>query len=237
MSLRYDTILLKLSGEALSGGKDTGIDIEVLRKIAGEVKSIMATGVKLALVTGGGNFWRGRDAEGFDRAAADSIGMLATVMNSLALKDVLESEGLDVRVMSALEVPRISELLVVAKARAHLQKGRIVIFAGGTGSPFFSTDTTAALRALEIKAQAVLKATMVDGVYDKDPKKHHDAVRYPMITYLEVLEKNLKVMDSTAISLCMDNRLPIHVFNLWEKDAAVGILEGKPIGTLVKESK
>ncbi len=232
----YNKILLKLSGEAFSGDKGHGINRPTLVSLAKEIKSLVDSGIKVAVVIGGGNFWRGRDAENYDRVTADSIGMIATVMNGLAFRDVLQSEGISARVMSAVEVPRFAEILIIPKARAYMENGDVVIFSGGTGTPFFSTDTTAALRALDIKAQAIFKATLVDGVYDKDPHKFNDAVKYDSITYMQVLQNRLAVMDSTAISLCMDNKLPIHIFNLDIPGNIINILKGQLIGTIVKEN-
>lgn len=235
MSVQYKRILLKLSGEVLAGPKGTGIDNETVVKICKSVKKVSDLGVEVAIVVGGGNFWRGRTSEGMDRTRADHIGMLATAMNSLALCDALEQLGADVRVQTAIEMRQIAEPYIRNRATRHLEKGRIVIFGCGTGSPFFSTDTAAALRSVEINAQALLKATNVDGVYDKDPNKFDNAVKYDTVSFKEVINKDLKVMDSTAFSLCKDNDMPIVVFDL-EKDPenVVRAVMGEPIGTVVK---
>jgi len=231
----YNKILLKLSGEAFSGDKNNGIDRNTLIFISEEIKKILSLGIKIAVVIGGGNFWRGRSAKEFERITADSIGMLATVMNALAFKEVLLSLNVNAEVFSAVEVPKFTEPLVISKAKKHFEDGSIVIFSGGTGSPFFSTDSAAAMRALDIGAEAILKATLVDGVYDKDPNSFKNAEKYDSITYLEVLNKRLKVLDSTAASLCMDNKLPIHVFKL-EKGNILKILNGESLGTIIKEN-
>lgn len=232
----YQKILLKLSGEAFSGDKGHGIDRATLAFFASEIKSVLSKGVKVAIVIGGGNFWRGRTAQEFDRVTADSIGMMATVMNALAFKDVVLSEGMPARVFSAVEIPKFTENLVISKAKQCFNEGYVTIFAGGTGSPFFSTDSAAALRSLDIGAQAILKATLVDGVYDKDPNEFKDAVKYDYISYIELLEKGLKVIDSTAASLCMDNKMPIHVFNL-KQGNLLKLLSGESLGTIIKETK
>jgi len=234
---RYGRILLKLSGEALQGPLQFGIDPGTLGVIAAEVKEIHDLGCEIGVVIGGGNIHRGvaAAARGMDRAAADTMGMLATVFNSLALQDALEARGAAARVQSALEMPALCEPYLRRRALRHLEQGRIVIFAAGTGNPYFTTDTAAALRALEIGAAVVLKATKVDGVYDKDPKKHPDAVRYDRLTYHEVLARDLAVMDATAISLCLDNRLPIVVFNLTRAGNIKRVVMGEPTGTLVEE--
>ncbi len=235
MDIKYKRILLKLSGEVLAGPKGTGIDNETVVKICKSVKKVSDLGVEVAIVVGGGNFWRGRTSEGMDRTRADHIGMLATAMNSLALCDALEQLGADVRVQTAIEMRQIAEPYIRNRATRHLEKGRIVIFGCGTGSPFFSTDTAAALRSVEINAEALLKATNVDGVYDKDPNKFDDAVKYDTVSFREVINKDLKVMDSTAFSLCKDNDMPIVVFDL-EKDPenVVRAIMGEDIGTVVK---
>jgi uridylate kinase len=231
----YRRILLKLSGEALQGRKNGGIDPEFVRFVANEIKGIVSLGVKTGIVIGGGNILRGAQAgkKGIDRATADYMGMLATVINSLALQNGLESLGVPTRVQSAIEMREIAEPFIVRRAIRHLEKGRVVIFAAGTGSPFFSTDTAAALRAMEIRAEVILKATKVNGVYDKDPLKYDDAKYFNKISYIDVLSKNLKVMDSTAISLCRDNDLPIIVFNLEKKGNINGVICGRKIGTVV----
>ncbi len=231
----YKRILLKLSGEVLAGGQGHGFDFDVINSICSAVKKVSDLGVEIGLVVGGGNFWRGRSGGSMDRTRADHIGMLATVMNSLALSDTLEQLGVPVRVQSAIEMHQIAETYIRNKAISHLEKGRVVIFGSGTGNPFFSTDTCAALRAAEIKADVILKATNVDGVYDKDPNKFADAVKYDVVTHSEVLEKDLKVMDSTAASLCRDNKIKILVFNLEDPENIVRAVLGENIGTIVKE--
>jgi uridylate kinase len=233
MSVKYKRILLKLSGEVLAGPMGKGIDNDTVLRICKSVKKVADMGVEVGIVVGGGNFWRGRTSEHMDRTRADHIGMLATVMNSLALCDALEQLGADVRVQTAIEMRQIAEPYIRNKAIRHFEKGRIIIFGCGTGSPFFSTDTAAALRSVEINADALLKATNVDGVYDKDPNKFDDAVKYTEVTFMEVLTNDLKVMDSTAFSLCKDNDMPIIVFNLEEPDNIIKVVEGEDIGTTV----
>jgi uridylate kinase len=212
----YRRVLLKISGEALMGEQTFGIDVDVARAVAEEVKQVHDLGIQVAVVVGGGNIFRGlsKSAGNMDRSSADYIGMLATVMNAVVLQDALEKTGIQTRVLSAIHIPQLAEPFIRRRAIRHLEKGRIVIFAAGTGNPFFSTDSAAALRALEIKAEVILKATKVDGVYSADPMKDAAATRFDCITYQEVLEKQLKVMDASAISLCMDNDLPIVVFNM-----------------------
>lgn len=229
----YKRILLKISGEVLAGEQGHGFDFDVMNSICEEVKKLSNLGVEVGLVVGGGNFWRGRSGGGMDRTRADHIGMLATVMNSLALADTLEHLGVDVRVQTAIEMRAFAEPYIRNKAVRHLEKGRVCIFGAGTGNPFFSTDTCAALRAAEINAEVILKATNVDGVYDKDPNKFADAVKYDKVTHSEVLEKDLKVMDSTAASLCRDNGIKILVFNLSNPENIVKAVCGENIGTLV----
>ncbi|GAB4286352.1 MAG: UMP kinase [Coriobacteriia bacterium] len=233
---RYDRVLLKLSGEALMGDAGYGIDPKVLEALAEQIKTVSALGVQIAIVVGGGNIFRGlaASAKGMDRAQADTIGMLATVMNSLALQDVLESQGVYTRVMSAIEMQAVAEPYIRRRAIRHLEKGRVVIFAAGTGNPYFTTDTTAALRALEIGAECIMKATKVDGVYDDDPVTNPEAVRFDELPYIEVLNRGLRVMDNTAISLCMDNNLPIIVFNLEREGNIERALKGEPVGTIVR---
>lgn len=229
-------VVLKLSGEALAGNQGYGIDPEFISEIALEIKNIIQeTKVELAIVVGGGNIFRGiaGAAKGMDRGTADYMGMLATVINSMALQDALEHENLDTRVLSAIEMRQIAEPYIRRRAIRHLEKGRIIIFASGTGNPFFSTDTTAALRAAEIGADAILKATNVDGVYDSDPAKNPKAVKIKELKYIEVLQRGLKVMDSTAISLCMDNKIPILVFGLNELGNIKRAIMGEKIGTIV----
>lgn len=233
---KFSRILLKLSGEALAGQQGYGIDPEVIADIASEVKEVVDLGVQVALVIGGGNIFRGVAAasRGMDRASADYMGMLATVMNSLALLDALEKVGVVTRVQSAIEMQEVAEPYIRRRAVRHLEKGRVVIFAAGTGNPFFTTDTAASLRAMEIGAEVILKATKVDGVYSADPVKDKNAVKYPTLTYLDVLRKGLQVMDATATSLCMDNDLPIVVFNLTQRGNIKKVVMGEQIGTLVK---
>jgi uridylate kinase len=232
----YKRILLKLSGEALAGQQGYGIDPDVIIGIASEVREVVDLGVQVALVIGGGNIFRGIAASsaGMDRASADYMGMLATVMNSVAMQDALEKQGVVTRVQSAIEMQAIAEPYIRRRAVRHLEKGRVVIFGAGTGNPFFTTDTAASLRAAEIGAEVILKATKVDGVYTADPAKDPHAVRYESLTYLEVLKRGLQVMDSTATSLCMDNNLPIIVFDLTCRGNIRKVVCGEPIGTLVK---
>jgi len=232
---RFRRALIKLSGEAFLGRLEYGIDPETVNAIADELVAVNDVGVQLAIVVGGGNIFRGvaASARGMDRAAADYVGMLATVMNSLALQDALEKKGVFTRVQSAIEMQAVAEPYIRRRAIRHLEKGRIVIFAAGTGNPYFTTDTTAALRALEIGAEAILKATRVNGVYDSDPLENPEAVMYASLDYIEVLQQGLKVMDATAISLCMDNRLPIVVFNMTVPGNITRVLLGERIGTIV----
>jgi len=233
---RFKRVLLKLSGEALMGETGYGIDPGVLDSLARQIRDVRALGVEFAIVVGGGNIFRGLAASstGMDRAQADYMGMLATVMNALALQDALERAGVFTRVMSAIEMSQIAEPYIRRRATRHMEKGRVVILAAGTGNPYFTTDTTAALRALEIGADCVMKATKVDGVYDADPKKFPDAVRFDELTYIDVLNRGLQVMDSTAISLCMDNDLPILVFNMEVEGNIERALKGEPVGTIVR---
>jgi uridylate kinase len=232
----YKRILLKLSGEALAGRQGYGIDPDVIVGIAAEVREVVELGVQVALVIGGGNIFRGIAASsaGMDRASADYMGMLATVMNSVAMQDALEKQGVVTRVQSAIEMQEIAEPYIRRRAVRHLEKGRVVIFGAGTGNPYFTTDTAASLRAAEINAEVILKATKVDGVYTADPAKDPNAVRYETLTYLDVLKRGLQVMDSTAISLCMDNNLPIIVFDLTRHGNISRVVCGESIGTLVK---
>ena len=234
---RYQRILLKLSGEALLGKLEYGVDPTVVAFVAEQVKAVTALGVQVGIVVGGGNIFRGMaaaTATGMDRATADYIGMLATAMNGLALQDALERAGVPTRVMTAIDMNEVAEPFILRRAIRHLEKGRVVIFVAGTGNPYFSTDTTAALRASEMKADIIMKATKVDGVYDKDPKKHADAVRYDHLTFIEALKQRLNVMDSTAFSLCMDNNVPILVFDLHDEHAIRKAISGEKIGTLVR---
>ncbi len=229
----YKRVLLKLSGEALSGDKGFGINNDVVNEIAVAIKKIQQVGVEVSVVVGGGNFWRGRTSEGMDRTTADYIGMLATVMNSMALQDALENIDVQTRVQTAIEMRQIAEPYIRRKAVRHLEKERVVIFGAGTGNPYFSTDTAAALRAAEMEAEVILLAKNVDAVYDKDPKVHDDAVKFEELTYIEVLQKELKVMDSTATSLCMDNKIPIKVFELSTENIIRAVM-GENIGTTVR---
>jgi uridylate kinase len=231
----YKRILLKLSGEALSGEQKHGIDFETVLGICTAVKECVSMGVEVGLVVGGGNFWRGRSSGEMDRTRADHMGMLATVINSLALADALEQLDVPVRVQTAISMQQIAEPYIRNKATTHLNNGRVVIFGCGTGNPFFTTDTAAALRAAEIGAEIIFKATNVDGVFDKDPNQFSDAQKYESLTYSQVLNKNLKVMDSTAASLCRDNKIPILVFNLDTPQNIVAAVCGEKIGTIVKE--
>jgi uridylate kinase len=232
----FRRVLLKLSGEALMGDQEYGISPAVTRKVAIEIKELSQLGAQVAIVIGGGNIYRGvaASAEGMDRASADHMGMLATVINSLALQDALEKAGVFTRVMSAIEMHQIAEPYIRRRAIRHLQKGRVVIFAGGTGNPYFTTDTAAALRAMEVKAQVILKATKVDGVYDTDPLVNKKAKRFKELSYIEVLKRGLKIMDATAISLCMDNHLPIMVFDLTRKGNIKRAIFGQKIGTVIR---
>lgn len=233
--LRYHRILLKLSGEALSAPGGNGIDPKAALQISERVREVREMGVDVAIVIGAGNLWRGRVGLelGMDRATADYMGMLATVMNALALMDALENLNVITRVQSAIEMRAVAEPYIRRRAIRHLEKGRVVIFGGGTGNPYFSTDTAAALRAMEIDADVLIKATKVDGVYDSDPKLNPHAVKFDRLTYIDALNRGLGVMDSTAISLCMENKLPILVLNLWDPEALRKVLLGEPVGTLV----
>jgi uridylate kinase len=232
---KYRRVLLKISGEALAAEKGVGIDPKRALHIAEKVRDVREMGIDVAIVIGAGNFWRGRQGLelGMDRATADYMGMLATVMNALALMDSLESKGVITRVQTAIEMRSVAEPYIRRRAIRHLEKGRVVILGGGTGNPYFSTDTAAALRAMEIGADVLIKATKVDGVYDKDPHVHADAVKFSELTYLDAISRRLAVMDSTAITLCMDNEMPIMVLNLWEDDVLRRALLGEKVGTLV----
>ena len=236
---KYSRVLLKLSGEALEGDRGYGIDTEVITDIATQIKELVDGGVQVAITVGGGNIFRGlaAAANGMDRSQADYIGMLATVMNALALQEGLERSGVYTRVQSAINMQEVAEPYIRRRAVRHLEKGRVVIFAGGTGNPYFTTDTTAALRACEIDAEVVLKATKVDGIYDKDPQTDPTAKKFDRISYLEVLAKELHVMDSTATTLCMDNGLPIIVFDLFGKGNIARVLKGEPVGTVVGQEE
>ncbi|MGN0028001.1 UMP kinase [uncultured Clostridium sp.] len=234
---QYKRVILKVSGEALAGENGFGFDFDIVKRITLEVKDLVNMGVEVGLVVGGGNIWRGRSGEGMDRSQADHMGMLATCINALALQDSLEQNGVMTRVQTAIEMKEIAEPFIRRRAVRHLEKGRVVIFAAGTGNPYFSTDTTAALRAAEIEADVILLAKKVDGVYDKDPHKYEDAKKYDTLTYIEVLEQGLQVMDSTATSLCMDNNIPILVFGLDEPGNIKRAISGEKIGTLVSSKK
>ncbi|MFL0195918.1 UMP kinase [Clostridium sp. WILCCON 0269] len=229
----YKRVMLKLSGEALSGNAGYGIDFDITKSIAVEIKRLISMGVSVGIVVGGGNIWRGRSGKGMDRTTADYMGMLATCINALALQDSLENLDIDTRVQTAIEMKEVAEPFIRRRAMRHLEKNRVVIFAAGTGNPYFSTDTTASLRAAEIEAEIILLAKKVDGVYDKDPYKYSDAQKFDKLTYIEVLEKGLQVMDSTATSLCMDNDIPILVFGLDKPQNISKIVLGEKIGTLV----
>ncbi|AOY77287.1 UMP kinase [Clostridium formicaceticum] len=229
----YKRVLLKLSGEALAGQKGFGLDTDTINNIALQIKAISEQGVQVAIVVGGGNFWRGRSGEGMDRTTADYMGMMATVINSLALQDALENINIVTRVQTAIEMRQIAEPYIRRRAVRHLEKNRAVIFAAGTGNPYFSTDTTAALRAAEIEADIILLAKKVDAVYDKDPHINQDAKKFEELTYLDVLKLELKVMDSTATSLCMDNKIPIKVFSLDEPENILKVIYGEKIGTYI----
>ena len=234
----YHRVLLKISGEALAGDKHSGLDFEVIGQVCDVIKKCLDMGVQVGLVVGGGNFWRGAKNSGggkMERTRADHIGMLATVMNCLAVADVCEQKGIPVRVQTALEMRAVAEPYIRSRAIRHLEKGRVVIFACGTGNPFFSTDTTTALRAVEVSADIMFKATMVDGVYDKDPHKYPDAKKYDTLTFTKVLEDRLAVMDGTAATLCRDNKLPILVFDLADPDNIAKAVQGENVGTLVYE--
>ncbi len=232
----YKRILLKISGEVLTGEGDYGIDPSVILQIAKEIKEVKTLGVEIAIVIGGGNIFRGvaASAKGMDRVSADHMGMLATILNGIALQDALEKTGVQTRLQTAIEMRELAEPFIRRRAIRHLEKGRVVIFAGGTGNPYFTTDTTASLRAMEIGAEAILKATKVDGVYDADPMVNRKARKYDELTYLDVLKKQLKVMDATAISLCMDHQIPIVVFNLKKKGNIRRVILGEKVGTKVK---
>ncbi|MFH5825618.1 UMP kinase [Clostridium perfringens] len=232
---KYKRVMLKLSGEALAGENGFGIDFNIAMNIAKAVKELVDMGIEVGAVVGGGNIWRGRSGEGMDRTTADYMGMLATSINALALQDSLEALGVDTRVQTAIEMKEIAEPYIRRRAMRHLEKGRVVIFGAGTGNPYFSTDTAAALRAAEIEADVILLAKKVDGVYDKDPYKYDDAKKYDELSYIEVLEQGLQVMDSTATSLCMDNNIPILVFALDNPENIKKVVLGENIGTIVSK--
>ncbi|WP_251860283.1 UMP kinase [Clostridium sp. Marseille-Q2269] len=234
---KYKRVMLKLSGEALSGDKGFGFDFDFTKELSYQIKKLVDMGIEVGAVVGGGNIWRGRSGSAMDRTTADYMGMLATCINALALQDSLEQLGVDTRVQTAIEMKEIAEPFIRRRAMRHLEKERVVIFASGTGNPYFSTDTAAALRAAEIEADVILLAKKVDGVYDKDPHKYDDAKKYNKLSYIEVLEQGLQVMDSTATSLCMDNDIPILVFGLDEPCNIIKAVTGEKIGTLVSNSK
>lgn len=229
----YKRVIIKLSGEALSGDKGFGIDADMVAYVVDQIKRITEEGVQVGIIVGGGNFWRGRQAQTMDRSAADHIGMLATVMNAIALQDALEAAGVPTRVQTALTITRVAEPYILRKALRHFEKGRVVIFACGTGNPYFSTDTGAALRAAEIHAEVLLLAKNIDGVYDSDPRKNPDAKKLDDISYIDVIKKGLQAMDTTAISLCMENQIPIVAFALHEKDSIIKAVNGEKIGTII----
>lgn len=229
----YKRVIIKLSGEALAGEKGFGIDAGMVDYVVGQIKRVTESGVEVGIIVGGGNFWRGRQAQSMDRSAADHIGMLATVMNAIALQDALEAADVPTRVQTALTITRVAEPYILRKALRHFEKGRVVIFACGTGNPYFSTDTGAALRAAEIHAEVLLLAKNVDGVYDSDPRKNPDAKKLDDISYIDVIQKGLQAMDTTAISLCMENKIPIIAFALHEKDSIVRAVNGEKIGTII----
>ncbi len=235
-SLKYRRVLLKMGGEAMAGEGGFGIDPRRAQEAAQKILAIVNMGAEVALVIGGGNMWRGKEDgldHGMERVTADHMGMLATVMNSLALQDALEHAGLPTRVMTGIEIRAVAEPYIQRRAIRHLEKGRVVIFGAGTGNPYFTTDTAASLRAMEIDAEILIKATKVDAVYDKDPKENSDARRFKRLSYIEALNMRLGVMDSTAIAMCMDNNLPISVVNVWAEDALVQVVKGEPVGTVV----
>lgn len=231
---KYQRILLKLSGEVMAGKGGFGIDVNCVQELVAEIQSVHKLGVQMALVIGGGNIWRGAEIDWMDRASADYSGMLATVINSLALQGALEKEGIHTRVLSALEIQSVAEPYIRRRAIRHLEKERVVIFSAGTGNPFFSTDTAAALRAIEIQAEIILKGTKVDGVYDSDPVQNKKAKRYEKLSYMNVLKQKLKVMDATAISLCMDNKISIEIFDIFKKGNLQRVVCGEKVGTIVQ---
>lgn len=233
MDCKYKRVIIKISGEALAGETGFGLDSNVISYVVGQIKKVKDLGVEVGIIVGGGNFWRGRQAQEMDRTTADHMGMLATIMNSLALQDALEKNGMPTRVQTALTITRIAEPYILRKALRHLEKGRVVIFACGTGNPYFSTDTGASLRAAEIGAEVLLLAKNIDGVYDKDPKKFADAKKYDELSYIDVIQQKLQAMDTTAITLCMDNQIPIIAFSLKEEDSILKAVKGEKIGTLI----
>ena len=231
---KYKRVIIKLSGEALAGEKGFGLDESVIEYVVKQIKQVVDSGVEVGIIIGGGNFWRGRQGSNMDRTTADHMGMLATVINSLAMQDALEKHGVACRVQTALTITRVAEPYILRKAMRHLEKGRVVIFACGTGNPYFSTDTGAALRAAEIGAEALLLAKNVDGIYDSDPKKNPDAKKFDEIAYIDVIKKGLNAMDTTAISLCMENKIPVIAFALSEEDSIVKAVNGEKIGTIIQ---
>ena len=238
-SPRYKRVLLKLSGESLQGPGGSGLDSAAIELVSDEIKSVRSMGVETAVVIGGGNIFRGvsSSSRGMDRSTADYMGMLATVINALALQDFLERKGLSTRVQAALEIKQVAEPFIKRRAMRHLEKGRIVIFAAGTGNPFFTTDTAATLRALQMGADIIMKATKVDGVYDKDPVEHEDAVKFAELTHMEMLKRGLRVMDATSVSLCMEEKIPIVVFDLFEKGNIEKIIRGRKVGTIIRSGE
>ena len=231
---KYKRVIIKLSGEALAGEKGFGLDESVIDYVVKQIKKVANDGIEVGIIIGGGNFWRGRQGSNMDRTTADHMGMLATVINSLAMQDALEKHGVACRVQTALTITRVAEPYILRKAMRHLEKGRVVIFACGTGNPYFSTDTGAALRAAEIGAEALLLAKNVDGIYDSDPKKNPDAKKFDEIAYIDVIKKGLNAMDTTAISLCMENKIPVVAFALSEEDSIVKAVNGEKIGTIIQ---
>lgn len=234
MSKKYNRAIIKLSGEALAGDKHFGLDENVIEYVVKQIKQVVDSGIEIGIIIGGGNFWRGRQGSNMDRTTADHMGMLATVINSLAMQDALERNGVPTRVQTALTITRVAEPYILRKAMRHLEKGRVVIFACGTGNPYFSTDTGAALRAAEIGAEVLLLAKNVDGVYCSDPKKNANAVKFDEISYIDVIQKGLNAMDTTAISLCMENKIPVVVFPLNEENSIIKAVNGEKIGTIIK---
>ncbi len=231
---KYKRVIIKLSGEALAGEKGFGLDESVIDYVVKQIKKVASEGVEVGIIIGGGNFWRGRQGSNMDRTTADHMGMLATVINSLAMQDALEKHGVACRVQTALTITRVAEPYILRKAMRHLEKGRVVIFACGTGNPYFSTDTGAALRAAELGAEALLLAKNVDGIYDSDPKKNPEAKKFDEIAYIDVIKKGLNAMDTTAISLCMENKIPVIAFALSEEDSIVKAVNGEKIGTIIQ---
>ena len=230
---KYNRIIIKISGEALAGANGMGIDKDMMAMVVGQISEVIGIGVQVGIIIGGGNFWRGRQGENMNRTTADHMGMLATVINALALQDALEKADIQTRVQTALTITRVAEPYILRRAIRHLEKGRVVIFACGTGNPYFSTDTGAALRAAEIEADVLLLAKNIDGIYDSDPKLNKDAKKFDTITYMDVIQKELKAMDTTSISICMENKIPIIAFGLNEKDSIMRAVCGEKIGTMI----